>query len=416
VHYQHTFSVLLGALHPGIPIYLEAEVSDLPQVEFVFCSHATLPKHFALWMSRELKLVFTTALVRQRSRRWREWTAHSLCMDHAKLGGTYNRVSWISVFGHGLNLSGLTAPARAPREVSSVCQDHHFGIDAPPQLSQRHKNPVVDCVSPGVFHGDGLYPMTRSRSPYFLLRSKYALSGWCKRRLRVDELLQVYNVNDVICKRMTLQQRSQLVATPQLTPFKILVAATNLVLNILPGGAEIEMFVSLEGKLPAIVHTREMDYRAEPTGEVNELLRMGAHGELTRASLEEATKHDDAEVPIWLWNSRLKTLEWNFLEGREWESALVVIRSFGLRCWQRKVTSSFFLWFHKRYQVRPADKVIATWQKEKARYVCSAGQRRRYRAHWKNMREAKIKNDSGRNDMEAAKDCITRAAESSWWE
>jgi hypothetical protein len=49
---QDTLSVLLDALHPGIPIYLEAEVSDLPQVAFVFCSHATLPKCFALWTSR----------------------------------------------------------------------------------------------------------------------------------------------------------------------------------------------------------------------------------------------------------------------------------------------------------------------------------------------------------------------------
>jgi hypothetical protein len=162
--------------------------------------------------------------------------AHSLCMDHAKFGGTSDRVSWISVFGHGLTLSGIAAPARVPREVSSVCQDHYFGIDTPPQLSRRHNNPVVVCVSPGVFHGDGLYPMTRSRSPYFLLRSKYAASGWCKRRLRVDEILQVHNVNDVICKRMTLQQRSHLVATPQLTPFKILVAETNFVLDNLPGG------------------------------------------------------------------------------------------------------------------------------------------------------------------------------------
>jgi hypothetical protein len=152
----------------------------------VFCSHDTLRKRFSLWMSKELTLVLTTTLVRQSSRRWREWTTHSLCMDHAKLGETSDRVSWISVFGHGLNLSGLTTPARAPWEVSSVCQDHNFGIDAPPQLSRRHNNPVVVCVSPGVFHGDGLYPMTRSRSPYFLLRSKYAVSGWCKRRLRVE--------------------------------------------------------------------------------------------------------------------------------------------------------------------------------------------------------------------------------------
>jgi hypothetical protein len=166
-------------------------------------------------------------------------------------------------------------------------------------------------------HGDGLYPMIRSRSPYFLLRSKYAESGWCKSCLRVDELLQVYDVNDVIFKRMKLQQRSHLVATPQLKPFKILVAVTSLVLNNLPGGGEGEMFASLEGKLPAIVHTREMDDRTEPTREINELLRMGSQGEVTRASLEGATNHNDAEVPIWLWNSRLKTLEWNFLEGRK---------------------------------------------------------------------------------------------------
>jgi hypothetical protein len=132
---QDTFAVLLGTLHPGVPIYLEAEVSDLPQVVFVFCSHATLPKRFSLWMPKELKLIFTSALVRQQPRRWREWTAHSLCMNHAELGGTSDRVSWISVFGQGLKLSGLTAPARAPREVSSLCQDHHFGMDAPPQLS-----------------------------------------------------------------------------------------------------------------------------------------------------------------------------------------------------------------------------------------------------------------------------------------
>jgi hypothetical protein len=159
-----------------------------------------------------------------------------------------------------------------------------------------------------------------------------------------------------------------------------------------------------------------MDDRVDTTGEVNELLRMGAQVELTRSSLEEATTHDNAEVPIWLWNSRLKTLEWNFFEGREWGSALVVIISFGLRFWRRKVTRSFFLWLHKCYQACPADKVIATWHEEKARYVWSAGQRRRYRSHWKNIREANIINDSGRNDMEAAKDCINRAAESSLWE
>jgi hypothetical protein len=62
----------------------------------------------------------------------------------------------------------------------------------------------------------------------------------------------------------------------------------------------------VDSKLPVIVHTRDLDDRAVPTGEVSEVLQMVTPGALSRASLEEATKHDDAEVPIWLWSTWLK--------------------------------------------------------------------------------------------------------------
>jgi hypothetical protein len=75
----------------------------------------------------------------------------------------------VSVFGRDLCLSGLTAPACAPREVSYVCHDHYFGIDDLAEISKKHKKPIVMHVYKGVYHGDGLYPMEASRSPYFLL-------------------------------------------------------------------------------------------------------------------------------------------------------------------------------------------------------------------------------------------------------
>jgi hypothetical protein len=76
---------------------------------------------------------------------------------------------------------------------------------------------------------------------------------------------------------------------------------------------------------------------------------MDKPGEFTHASLEESTKHDDAEIPIWLWNDRLKSWVWYFLEGREWEAAMVVLHGFGLLFWRRKVMSSLCELFNRRY-------------------------------------------------------------------
>jgi hypothetical protein len=80
-----------------------------------------------------------------------------------------------------------------------------------------------------------------------------------------------------------------------------------LVLDNLPGGGVVEGEVfGLDGKLPDIVQTRDMDGRSVPTVEVSEVMQMGKHGEFSRTYLEEADNHDDAEAPIWLWNTRLK--------------------------------------------------------------------------------------------------------------
>jgi hypothetical protein len=125
----------------------------------------------------------------------------------------------------------------------------------------------------------------------------------------------------------------------------------------------------VDGKLPDIIHTVDNDDRAVPAGEVSEVMQMGRTGELNRASLEEATKYDDAEVPIWLWNARLKTQAWNLSEGREWEAALVVIILFALRFWRQKVTISLFMWFYKCYPGRPPHVAVVMQNGVEARYT-----------------------------------------------
>ena len=75
--------------------------------------------------------------------------------------------------------------------------------------------------------------------------------------------------------------------------------------------------------------------------------------------LAKATKSDDAEVPVYLWNQRvLEGLDWirdtlrhtHELEKtlRKFEVAMRTMRKFLLRIWVNKVGRDFQQWFDKR--------------------------------------------------------------------
>jgi hypothetical protein len=70
---------------------------DLLEVSLLFCSQANLPRRFSVWQSSTLLPVFTTDAVRQNH--WKDWTAKSLRLDHARLGGTSDCIRWVSIFG-----------------------------------------------------------------------------------------------------------------------------------------------------------------------------------------------------------------------------------------------------------------------------------------------------------------------------
>jgi hypothetical protein len=76
----------------------------------------------------------------------------------------------------------------------------------------------------------------------------------------------------------------------------------------------------------------------------------------------EATKHDDAEVPIHLWNDRL-TRQWRSLAVSDYiideelnvklYSAADMIRNkFVLPCWKKKLRRLFMVWFKTTYRTQ----------------------------------------------------------------
>jgi hypothetical protein len=128
---------------------------------------------------------------------------------------------------------------------------------------------------------------------------------------------------------------------------------------------------------------------------------------------EEATKNDDAVIPYHLWDSRLTRLwDGNVLPPSDVAKAAEVIREqFALRFWKLKVRKSFFRWFRQRYKVLIPHQDMVAWKG--ARYMRSGNYKSQYAHYWKAMWGQK-ENDKQKSLL-AAGDCITRAANSTWW-
>jgi hypothetical protein len=100
---------------------------------------------------------------------------------------------------------------------------------------------------------------------------------------------------------MPEELRTLLLKVPNLTTLKVLVAAALAVVNGRPGGGGAlpsRKESERPGEVPEFLSSRVL-----PT----ESLKLGKDGG-AKASQEEATKDDDAEVPVQLWNSRLTKL------------------------------------------------------------------------------------------------------------
>jgi hypothetical protein len=128
---------------------------------------------------------------------------------------------------------------------------------------------------------------------------------------------------------------------------------------------------------------------------------------------EKYTKHDDAVIPYDLWDSRLIRLwDGDVLPPSNLAKAAEVIQEkFALRFWKLKVRKIFLIWFIQRYKVHIPHQDILAWNG--AKYLWTGNYKGQYAHYWKAMWGQK-ENDTHKSLL-AAGDCITRAANSTWW-
>jgi hypothetical protein len=160
----------LANVFPQITFLEYSATLNLPSVDYVFCSHIILGKSQALWSDSRLKAVFVNIL-KPRYVVTRGWTCMPLDISHPKQGGSTDCTCRLRVFTTTvLTLEGAILNKTIAQSVSSSARDHHFGANVGKQASRQHKKPEVWCISSGVHHGDGIFPMNMGRSPLLLLR------------------------------------------------------------------------------------------------------------------------------------------------------------------------------------------------------------------------------------------------------
>jgi hypothetical protein len=120
------------------------------------------------------------------------WRTHSVAFQHSTLGGlTLRTQGLLCAASVGRAHAAAAPPTGLPSCACTVASDTlAIGCRAAAPASRRMGQSEVSPMSGSLFHGGGLYPVgldaPRGR-PVFLLPSVHQPTGWCKRRLTMEE-------------------------------------------------------------------------------------------------------------------------------------------------------------------------------------------------------------------------------------
>ena len=298
--------------------------------------------------------------------RWKSWTFITDEISHAECGGVSDFKGSVTI----ATRNKLQIPAEfhvksPPGEVGSILGGKTGGkelVKAP--VLHTLVTPIVKNIGGHCYHPRGLYPLQDKKATVLTRYVFGTQSQWVERALTSEELLQVYDFPPQVYGRWSKELKRHALSAVQV-PIKVLVAVVTTIVVILGlqvGGGEtksrekradkvdVELEIDKEVCVDVAVEKEacgEVDvneYSVEEVGATDDLPANWREGTQVVTS-EAATKADDAEVPIYLWNDRL--MEDLGLEGKcsaKQCQALEVIRRGVLSHWRYRLTRCFCRW------------------------------------------------------------------------
>lgn len=269
-------------------------------------------------------------------------TGLSWCrLQHHCVGGATNIKSWI---GYGQNLSveqSSLFPDQVKRRMRDLLNPTAMGkrltvedMDLDDLKTAEYAHP--ERYKTAGLHPGGLWPAHRPGS-YIIAPSVFSKTGWVKRQPTDQELAQFWDVPvGIVPKVNSLGIKKTGILTE--APGKILWESLSRLKLF-----ELKEDLVEEEKTKAMIPT----FGLVPMSE-----------ESTTSGFAKATKSDDAEVPVYIWNHYVM-LAWNLERNRQGEPEIEPgpaeerefdrLRKVMLRWWRRNLTRSFISYLKLEY-------------------------------------------------------------------
>jgi hypothetical protein len=287
------------------------------------------------------------------------WDMLHTSATHASVGGVTDTTDRCYLWSRARTVPqvrSIDIPSAIARDVHSVVSDVVSGTPSRGPLASRLSKPVVTELRPGLYHAGGLFPCDTTR-PHFRVRSVFSPTRWCDRRLTLSERAAVYDVPHHVVTALPPALLARILVHPGRT-LERCIHGLLAHAGILDRGGLLhfdrdartvvptDFPVALEPTTkkqedlgPEAVEVETVDEKEEDTGMKDQ--------KEERRDLK-ATKADDAEVPVWLWNEAVleDLADPPALRGHNGgtiDAAMDTIRVFLLRlkC-KRGATRSFF--------------------------------------------------------------------------
>ncbi len=297
------------------------------------------------------------------------WKVVRHSLSHVNAGGltdgSWSIYHYASHEGYQLKV----ANSRPFRDLRSVLQTTIEGRSCPPPKILNPSCPTVVELRPNTYHGSGILPLA-NRNCFIIAPSVFSPTSWVRRRIADPEWFSILDIPDYFLQSLTAEECKSIIKDTSFIPLGIVF----MILDSFPESTSSLMSNDSNPVCKKVCVETSDSTTMLPFVNCKSLLPVEPPNDRLTRNIK-ATKNDDAEVPVYLWNEAI------VLDGDPKKiEALDVLRSFALRWWRKHTTRDFLKWMSDQYPP-------------------SLRKSREYK-----------------KDRVAGMDCLSRCANSSWWE
>ena len=419
LHPQSVWTPVILQLKPDLKI--STKFPPETDVHIVFCTGAPPGSTAGMWNNHLLQMVVATHSPRSKVKA--PWLMTRLRVEHALVGGVSDGT--FNLYAFAQNLPSNIQPIAQPRRdvFSIVDTTASGGIEASTCTQKPTKIPAVRRTPCGMLSVFGLFPL-QARRQKFLVPSVYTTTKWAHRRLNIKEQAHVFDVPLIVLKDLSDTLISKLIDSLDV-PLKILISVIPPLLQYCDNASSPTEPIAKRQRVHAtpsfasgsVGEARgtggcfDLDCALDtiPNLKLSILVPSKQHSAtMPDHDVTKATKADDAAIPIYIWNDRITSDP-----GKV--KALESFRCMGLRWWKRNLLRSFIRWLYSldgpcRRLKRKGGRDWVYWHRKDGRYHWISTGRRSY------MKSTRALWSIANGDMDAGRECVCRAANSTWWE